>query len=174
MAGSGLQIPEIDSGELAGGFSPLKHASTNPTMKLTKIRRSKLFPASFWSKYFRSNEIYAGFGVISPNLVRSQPNLMEISLDLARSPPDLVRFRLKYTVLAGFLYCGRFWPNQPLFDMKSDRSNLTPSPVNDGYELPPPDSIGSVMGWAQTRPTTNMWTPLVAVPIIFFRVVNEY
>ena len=156
LAMAKLQIPETDSGELVGGFSPLKPASTNRTMKLTKIRRSKLFRASFWSKCFRSNQIYAVFGVISLNLVRSQSDLVEISLDLAKShqiQQDLHQIWWDFTVLAGFFHCGWFWPNRSLSNTKSDYSDLTPSSVNGGLNFLHPILLGQ--SWVGHKP--NPW-----------------
>ena len=94
----GLQIPKTSSNDRQQVIDPInqlrwvgwrvlssKTLLNQPNRNLTKIRRFKLFWASFWSKYFRSNKIYAKFRDISSNLVRSQPDLVEISLDLARS-----------------------------------------------------------------------------------------
>lgn len=51
---------------LVGGSVLSSKTRLNPLdQRLTKIQQFKLFPESFWSNYFRSNEIYVGFDEIS-------------------------------------------------------------------------------------------------------------
>ena len=61
----------------------------------------------------------------------------EISLDPVRFSPDLAE------ILLDSVIC-------PQIRHKSNRPDLTPSPVDNDSELPPPDFVGSVSGWAQT------------------------
>ena len=114
-------------------------------------RRLQKSGNSFWSNYFRSNEIYSRFREIiaksGGNLTRSS----EISPDVVRSPSDLANFPLKKPFWRIF----PLWTTQPkptAFRCLSDHSDPTLSPVSGGFELPPPDSVGSVADWAQTRP----------------------
>ena len=95
MVGGGLQSPKTESSGLDGGFSPLKPASIDPTRALTKSGKIRIFRRVFGKNTLDFYEIWVEFWEMSPNLVRSQPNLVEISLDLAH-------FGLKSTILAGF------------------------------------------------------------------------
>ena len=85
MVGGGLQIPEIDSSGLVGGFFLLKPASADLTGALPKSSKIRIFRRVFGQNTLDCSEILVGFGEISQNLVRSQPDLVEISPDLARS-----------------------------------------------------------------------------------------
>ena len=96
--GGGLQFSKIDSNDrrwVTNHINQLRWVSwrvlssktslNQLNRNLTKIWQFKLFWVSFWLKYFRFNEIYDKFRDISSNLVRSQPDLVEISSYLARS-----------------------------------------------------------------------------------------
>ena len=85
MVGSRLQSPETESGGSDGGFSLLKLAPTDPTGTLTKSGEIRISRRVFGQNTLDFYEIWVGFGEMSPNLVRSQPDLVEISPDLARS-----------------------------------------------------------------------------------------
>ena len=84
MVGGGLQSPKTEFGESDGGFFPLKPASTNPTEALTKFGEIRISRRVFGQNTLDLYEIWVGFGEMSPNLVRSQPDLVEISSDLER------------------------------------------------------------------------------------------
>ena len=68
-----------------GGFFPLKPTSTDSTGALTKSSKIRISRRVFGQNTLEFYEIWAGFGEMSPNLVRSQLDLVEISPDLARS-----------------------------------------------------------------------------------------
>ena len=84
MVGGGLQSPKTESGGSDGGFFPLKPASTDPTEALTKSGEIRISRRVFSQNTLDFYEIWVGFGEMSSNLVRSQPDLVEISSDLAR------------------------------------------------------------------------------------------
>ena len=97
-------------------------------------------------------EICVRFGEISLNLVRSQPDLVKISLDLARS--HQIQWDLHW-IWQIFAWNQLFWldfslwmvsTESTIFRHKSNRSDLTPLPVDNDSELPPPDFVGSVSG----------------------------
>ena len=85
MVSGRLQSLETKSSRSDGGFSPLKPASTNPTGALTKSDKIRISQRVFGQNTLDFYEIWFGFREMSPNLVRSQPDLVEISSDLARS-----------------------------------------------------------------------------------------
>ena len=92
----------------------------------------------------RSSDISSKSKEISPDLARSH----QIRLDLCR----IWRFSPEINYFGWFFHRGRFRPNRPCFRRKTDRVDPTPSPVGGGSGFLQPDSIGSVSGWAQTRP----------------------
>ena len=119
--GGGLQFSKINSNDRRRVTNPInqlrwvgwwvlssKTSLNQPDWNLTKIWQFKLFLVSFWSKYFRFNEIYDRFRDISPNLVRSQPNLVEISSYLARS--HQIQWDL-WQIWQNFVWKKLFWPN---------------------------------------------------------------
>ena len=73
-----------------------------PDQRLQKSGNSSFFPASFWSNYFKSNEIYAGFMEISTRFGGNLTKSSEISPDSMRSLLDLANFHLKKTILVDF------------------------------------------------------------------------
>ena len=90
-----MQSLETESSVLDGRFSPLKPASIDQTGALTKSGEIRIFRRVFGQNTLDFYEILVKFWEMSPNLVRSQPGLVEIS-------PDLAHFGLKSTILAGF------------------------------------------------------------------------
>ena len=74
--------------------SPIKPASTDPTGVFTKSGETRIFRRVFDQNTVDFYEISVGFGKMSPNLGRSQLDLVEISPDLARSLA-LAHFGLK-------------------------------------------------------------------------------
>ena len=123
-----------------------------PDRSLNEIRRNKNFPASFLSEYLKFlwdlGRIWGDVTESSEISARSGGNLTgssKISPDPVRSSPDLAHF-------GRIFHRGRFRLNRPCFRRKSDYSDPTFSPVGGGSERSPPESGGSVSGWAQTRP----------------------
>ena len=85
MVCSRLQSLEIEFGGSDGGFSLLKPASIDPNGALTKSSEIRISRLVFGQNTLDFYEIWVGFGEMSPNLMRSQPDLVEISQDLVRS-----------------------------------------------------------------------------------------
>ena len=108
QVGSGLQNPETDSGESVGGFSALKPASTDPTRALLKSGDTKIFRRVFGQNTLDFYEICVKFREISPNLVISQLDLVEISSYLARS--HQIRWDLHW-IWRIFTWNQLFWPD---------------------------------------------------------------
>ena len=97
----------------------------------------------------------------------------------------LVCFLIIYMILSFFFcflgvnYFGPIFPpgivytKPTAFWHEFDHSNLTPSLVGDRFELPPLDSIGSVMGWAQTRPKPTRGHPFKLINPVNKPISNE-
>lgn len=75
-----FQTPKTDSSGSINGFSPLKPVSPNPTVNLPKSGK-------FWSKSFKSNDIYAKFREISS---KSDGKLIKPSTYLTRLAGSLL------------------------------------------------------------------------------------
>ena len=89
-------------------FSPLKLASTDPTRKLIKIWQSKLFLVSFCQNTSNPTRFMPDLGrshqssEISSKSCGNLTGSSEILPYPVRSSPDLARFFLNCTILAGF------------------------------------------------------------------------
>ena len=120
---------------------------THPTVNLPNSEE-------FWSKSFRFDNIYAGFGEILLDPVRLWKS-HRIQQDLTKSSEIFIRF-VKFSpeiqCFGPFHLPLTVSTKQITIRRKSNLSDLIPSPFGSRSKNPPLNLVGSITGWAQTRP----------------------